>query len=184
MIKERVIRFLSHARYITLGMMDGGLAALSIVTAAYFTSITDAITIFRVLMGAGIGIAASNFSGAYLAETAEVNKERRKLERAMGLKTGHLQYTLVGYKLRKTVLVRAFTNSGAAFLGIILTAMPLLFLPYPASVAASILSAMGLLFILGVYLGHYNSDSLLASGLKVLLISLAVFAVNLLLSFA
>ncbi|MFH1106427.1 MAG: hypothetical protein V1787_00875 [Candidatus Micrarchaeota archaeon] len=182
MLADRVKRFFSHARYITLGMMDGSLAALSAVSAAYLAGVSEPSALFRILIGIGIGISASNFSGAYLAEQAEINKERHRIEKAMGLKRGHLKHTLLGYKLRKKVLIRSFTNSGAAFLGILFAALPLLFLPYTAAVTASVLSAMGLLFLLGVYLGHYNRASLLTNGIKVLLISIVVLVLNLLIS--
>ncbi|MBU1197592.1 hypothetical protein KJ765_03690 [Candidatus Micrarchaeota archaeon] len=180
---ERIQRFFSHARYITLGMMDGGLATLSVVTAAYFTSIESTTALIRVLLGVAIGISASNFSGAYLAEQAEINKDRRKIERSMGLKSGHLQHTLLGYQLRKKVIIRALTNSGAAFLGVLISILPLLFFPYYSGIFGSILVSMGLLFLLGVYLGHYNKTDLFLNGVKVLLIALLVLVVNVLISY-
>ena len=177
--KDRFLYLLQQTRYIILGVMDGTLTALGAVSAGLFASLTPWET-FKLTLGAGIGITAASFTGAYLAEQAEQSKQRAAAEKAMGVKRGYLAKTLFKLNQERKVLFRALADSSAAFAGTLVTAVPLVVLPAPLSFYTSLAFAFALLFGVGAYLGRLNKTSLLKSGLRVLAVCVAVFLISLL----
>lgn len=175
---EFIGRILTYSRYLTLGLMDAGLTTLSILSATYLTGITDGKEIFRLAMSVGIGIAASNFSGAYLAEGAETGKELARIESAMGLKRGALKATAMEEKLKHKALDRSLINSLSAFLGIALATIPMLFIKFPYSYFYGFIAATTQIVLLGFYIGRMGKSDVLVSTIKVLVVSFAVILIN------
>lgn len=175
---EIIGRILSYSRYLTLGLMDAGLTTLSILCATYLTGITDGKEIFRLAMSVGIGIAASNFSGAYLAEGAETGKELARIESAMGLKRGSLKATAMEEKLKRKAFDRSLINSLSAFLGIAIATLPMLVIKFPYSYFYGFFAATAQIVLLGFYIGRMGKSDVLMSILKVLIISFVVILIN------
>ncbi|MFH1750499.1 MAG: VIT1/CCC1 transporter family protein [Candidatus Micrarchaeota archaeon] len=175
-------RILSYSRYLTLGLMDASLTSLSVLTATYLSGITNNIEVVRLALSVGVGIAASNYSGAYLAEETEIIKERIKVEKAMGLRQGQLRFTLLDRKLNFKARDRALVNSISAFIGILISTLPMWIFPSPDSYYYSVAISVGMLALLGVYLGKIVNRNVIKSVVKVIVIALVVMVLNLVLS--
>ncbi|HLC48140.1 MAG TPA: hypothetical protein VJI13_03620, partial [Candidatus Norongarragalinales archaeon] len=163
-------KVLTYSRYLTLGMMDASLTSLSVISATYLAGITSGIEVIRLALSVGVGISASNFSGAYLAEETETIKERIKFERAMGLKQGQLRHTLMEHKLKRRARERALVNSVSAFLGITVATLPFWFFPAPYSYYYAGLIAISIMALLGVYLAKIVNRNVIKSAVKVVVI--------------
>lgn len=181
-MKSGIGRILSYSRYLTLGLMDASLTSLSVLTATYLAGITNGIEVVKLALSVGVGVAASNFSGGYLAEETETIKERQKVEKAMGLERGGLRHTMVEANLKRGAKERALVNSISGFAGILLSTSPMLFIPYPLSFYYGTMIALGLLILLGVYIARIVHRNIFKSALRVVGIAALVMAINLALS--
>ncbi len=175
-------RIFSYSRYLTLGLMDAGLTSLSVLTAAYLSGITEGLEVVKLALAVGIGIAASNLSGAYLAEETEIIKQRIRAEKAMGLRQGKLMHTILEQKLKQKMLERALVNSISGFLGIIISTAPMLFFPFPFSYYYAWLVAIILLGFLGIYIAKVVNRNIFKSAIKVVMIAVLVMVLNFILA--
>ncbi|MFH1442761.1 MAG: hypothetical protein ABIG96_01890 [Candidatus Micrarchaeota archaeon] len=175
-------RIFSYSRYLTLGLMDAGLTSLSVLCATYLSGISNGWEVLRFALSVGVGLAAANFSGAYLAEEAEAAKEITRIENAMGLKKGGLRSTSMEEKLKAKGMDRALINSLSAFIGIAIATVPMAFIRYPESYYYGFSAAMVQIILLGFYLGKLAKRNVTGSILKVVAVSLGVIIINLLFS--
>lgn len=171
-------QILTHTRYIILGMMDGVLIILSLLLASLLSPGVSALQLIKLSLAVGFGIFMSDFLGAYYAETAEVHRKFASMEKRMGVKGGYLLGTRLHESEQITVLQGALTNAFSALLGCVIPAAPLLLLHTTAAVYVSIYIALAMLFILGAYLGRLSKENILASGLKLIVITLLIVLFN------
>jgi len=113
-------------------------------------------------------------SSAYVSEVAERRRELARLEDAM---VHDLQESAHGEAARWVPMLIALVNGSAPLLISLLIMLPLLLdqagigLPF-SPLYGSVAIAFGLLFLLGVFLGHISGISYLRSGLQTLFIAL------------
>ncbi len=173
-------QILHHTRYIILGMMDGVLIILSLLLASLLSPEVSSAQLIKLSLAVGVGIFMSDFLGAYYAETAEVHRKFASMERRMGVKGGYFVGTRLHESEQTSVWQGALTNSFSALLGCVIPALPLIVFHGATAVYTSIYIALAMLFILGAYLGRLSKENILASGLKLIIITLLIVLFNVL----
>ncbi len=167
-----------------MNAFDGAMTSLGVVIGAYISQISDARAIIGVIIVSGIAMAVSGFSGTYMTESAERSRSLNELEDAMLV---DLENTIYGHASRFVSLFAAFVDGSAPFLASIPAVVPFYLsivglLPLEIAFYASIGAALGILFLLGVFLGRVSEGNLLYSGFKMVVAGVAVALLALLLN--
>lgn len=161
-------------RYFVVNGFDGALTMLGLIMGFLLSSPASLSLIINACMGAAIALGVSGVSSAYISEQAELRRALSELEDAM--KTD-LQKSAHGEAARRVPMLIALVNGSAPLIISLLIITPLwlsnsgitLFIP---PLYASIIIALILIFLLGVFLGHVSHVSWLRSGIQTLLIAL------------
>lgn len=171
-------------RYFAVNAFDGAMTSLGVVMGAYIVGLTEPISMLGVILMGGFAMAISGFSGTYLAERAERERDLNDLEGAMLV---DLKNTIHGEASRYVSLFAAFVDGAAPFLASIPSLIPFalsaagtfsLSVAFPASIASSLFT----LFLLGVYLGRVSGENLIYSGLKMVAAGVVVALLALLIN--
>lgn len=177
--KARYLLRLTHThgivrRYFVVNGFDGALTMLGIITGFTFGAPTDLTVVINACLGAAIALGMSGVSSAWVSESAERKRALEELEAAM---VTDLLDSAHGEAARRVPLLIALVNGAAPLLISLCTIIPLWLaqrgLPMPvAPLHAAILVALGMVFLLGVFLGRFSGESWLRSGLQTLLVAL------------
>lgn len=168
-------------RYFVMNTFDGVLAILGVLLGSFIVN-SEPRVVISTGIGAGVAMAVSGIWGAYLTERAERDREIKELERAT---LSRLRETKIGRAANAAVLVIALIDGLAPFLAAIIILAP--FLLFSSALSSSqmyIISAsmgFGILFMLGVFLGRMSRESILKSGLIMMLAGIVSGAVSFLL---
>ncbi|MGB5541550.1 MAG: hypothetical protein WBO37_15810 [Gammaproteobacteria bacterium] len=165
-------------RYFVVNGFDGALTMLGIITGFRFGGSADLLVTINACLGAAIALGMSGVSSAYVSESAERKRALGELEAAMAtdlLDSAH------GQAARRVPMLIALVNGAAPLLISLLIILPLWLahagLPLPvAPLNAAIITALILVFLLGVFLGRIAGVAWLRSGLQTLLIALLTAA--------
>ena len=165
-------------RYFVVNGFDGALTMLGIITGFLFGAPADLSVTINACLGAAIALGVSGMSSAYVSETAERRRALGDLEAAMAI---DLLDTAHGEAARVVPLLIALVNGLAPLLLSLLIILPLWLahagLPLPVDpLHAAIMTALVLVFLLGVFLGRISGIAWLRSGLQTLLIALLTAA--------
>jgi predicted membrane protein (TIGR00267 family) len=160
-------------RYFVVNGFDGALTMLGLIVGFLVSAPASMTVIINACMGAAIALGMSGMSSAYISESAERRRELGKLERAMLADLGESAH---GEAARHVPLVIALVNGSAPLVISIIILLPLWLwnagVPLPVSpLYASIIMALLLIFLLGVFLGRIAGVSWLRSGLQTLLVA-------------
>jgi len=176
---QRILR-----RYFIVNGFDGALTMLGIIMGFYVSDRANFPIIINACFGAAIALGMSGLTSAYISETAEQKKELRELEQAM-LKD--LNNSTYGQAARLLPFVVATVNGLSPLIISLIIISPIwvaalgLGLPFDA-LESALLLALGLLFLLGVFLGRISGTFWLWSGVRTLLIAAATAALIFLLA--
>jgi len=171
-------------RYFAVNAFDGAMTSLGVVIGAYIVGLSDPKHILGVILMGGFAMAVSGFSGTYLTERAERERDLNDLEGAMLV---DLKNTIHGEASRYVSLFAALVDGAAPFFASIPSLIPFALsvyglmppgIAFPFSIASSLLT----LFLLGVYLGRVSGENLVYSGLKMVAAGVAVALIALLLN--
>lgn len=176
------VRYLLHLtrthgivrRYFVVNGFDGALTMLGIITGFTFGAPTDLAVAINACLGAAIALGVSGVSSAWVSESAERKRALEELEAAMAT---DLNDSAHGEAARRVPLLIALVNGAAPLFISLCIILPLWLahagLPLPvAPLHAAILVALGLVFLLGVFLGRISGGSWLRGGLQTLLVAL------------
>ena len=163
-------------RYLAMNAFDGALTMLGLIFGGLISMrTTNPEVVFDALLLAAVGtsvaMAVSGFSGSYLAESAERDREVEEIGKAMLSDMSNTMYAKATRTTSAVVaLVDGLSPSVAAF--IIIT--PLLLVPsgvLSVSMAfyIAIFICLGLLFALGLFLGTISRKNIWVYGAKTLL---------------
>lgn len=182
MLKEK-IRFLKeclrisnaeeiYRRYFVMNMFDGALTALGIVVGAYFSGASNPKVILGAVLGAGLAMGLSGFSGAYMAERAERLRKLDELRKAM-LKD--LNNSIHEKAARLTSIWAALIDGASPLLAALLSILPFLLsltglISVQTAARASVAAIMVLLFLIGIFLGKISRENLIFSGAKMVFV--------------
>lgn len=162
-------------RYLAMNAFDGALTMLGLILGGLLTinplnPQPGFATILLAAFGTSIAMAISGFSGSYLAECAERDREVENLGRAMLTDMSESMYAKAG---RTTSIVVAIVDGASPAVAAFIIIIPLLFVPagyldYHIAFYVSIGICMLLLFILGLFLGAVSKKNMWAYGAKTL----------------
>lgn len=165
-------------RYFVVNGFDGALTMLGLIIGFLVSAPADLSVIINAGLGAAIALGMSGVSSAYVSESAERRRALGKLEEAM---ISDLQESAHGDAARGVPLLIALVNGAAPLVISLLILLPLWLssagvpLPFPP-LYSSILVALLLVFLLGVFLGRIAGISWLRSGLQTLLVAVLTAA--------
>lgn len=160
-------------RYFVVNGFDGALTMLGIVTGFHVSGETNVAIVITTCLGAAIALGMSGLSSAYISEAAERRQELQALEDAMITDLGDSVHGQAG-KLVPVVI--AVVNGAAPLLMSLLIILPMwlsLYLPaftFPP-LQASIVTALAVIFLLGVFLGKISGTFWLLAGVRTLLVA-------------
>lgn len=171
-------------RYLVVNGFDGALTMLGMIIGFYLAGTNDMGVIVSACVGAAVALTVSGVSSAYISETAEKQKELRELEQAM---IEDLSQSVHGRATRMLPLVVALVNGLSPFAISLLIISPIwlasLAINLPiAPLQLSIMVALVVLFLLGIYLGRISGVYWLWAGIRALAIALVTGAIIIFLS--
>jgi len=163
-------------RYLAMNAFDGALTMLGLILGGLITiDPANPGIIFNALLLAAVGtsvaMAVSGFSGSYLAESAERDREVEEMGRAM---LADMSESMYAKATRTTSVVVAIVDGLAPAGAALVIITPLMLVPlnlidiYTAFYSA-IAICMLLLFLLGLFLGRVSRKSMWSYGAKTLL---------------
>ncbi|MBI4438839.1 hypothetical protein HY640_02820 [Candidatus Woesearchaeota archaeon] len=156
-------------RYFVMNAFDGVLAIMGILIGSYIVGSHPKVVI-STSIGAGIAMGVSGIWGAYLTERAERQREIRELERATLSK---LSETKIGRAATAAVFIIAIIDGLAPFLSALIILLPFLllspFLTVKQMYIYSAAIAFSTLFLLGAFLGRISKESMIKTGLIMIL---------------
>lgn len=171
-------------RYFVVNGFDGALTMLGIIIGFYHIGDSSIPVVISACMGAAIALGMSGISSAYLSEVAERKKELKELEDAMVTDLGDSAH---GQAARIIPITIAIVNGMAPFIICLIIIAPL-WLPSLAThiplqpLEMSIIVALVVIFLLGVFIGRVSGHFWFLSGIRALLIALLTGAIILLLT--
>jgi predicted membrane protein (TIGR00267 family) len=162
-------------RYLAMNAFDGALTMLGLILGGLLTinplNFQPGFTaVLLAAMGTSMAMAISGFSGSYLAESAERDREVEDLGRAMLTDMSGSMYAKAG---RTTSVVVALVDGASPAIAAFIIIIPLLFVPagyvdYRFAFYISIGICMSLLFVLGLFLGAVSKKNMWSYGAKTL----------------
>lgn len=171
-------------RYFVVNGFDGALTMLGIITGFYVSDTQNLRLVIGACVGAAIALTMSGLSSAYISERAERRKALAELEEAM---MADLDDSAHGSAVRWVPLLIAAVNGLAPLLLSLLIILPLalaqwgLPLPLPLSpLVMAMVTALAVIFLLGVFLGRIGQIFWLLSGVQTLIIALCTMVIILL----
>jgi len=165
-------------RYFVVNGFDGALTMLGLIIGFIIGGPAKLSVVINACLGAAIALAVSGVSSAYISETAERRRALEELEGAMLTDLGDSSH---GEAARWVPMLIALTNGAAPLVLSLLIITPLWLdqagIPLPvAPLYAAVLTALLIVFLLGVYLGRVAGISWIKSGLRTLLVALITAA--------
>ena len=165
-------------RYLVLNAFDGVLTTLGVVAGAYLAGATQARIILVAGMGASSAMGISGAWGAYMTERAERRRAISELERELFTS---LRGSTIEDASRTATFLIALIDGLSPFVTSMLCLSPLLFsllgfVPLGFSIALSVVIALVILFMLGVFLAKISKTNLAVQGVLMVLAGALIFA--------
>jgi predicted membrane protein (TIGR00267 family) len=161
-------------RYFVIGAFDGALTILGVILGAYVAEgHVHPELAKQLILGAGfaggIALAVSSTVGAYEAERVEHLLGHQKLEKAMLRPVEGARVEAMRVSISVSALVHGISPLMAAFVPL----LPFFFMPLDAAVITAIALTLGVLFVLGAYLGSLIKEMIVYTGLRFVIAGLA-----------
>jgi predicted membrane protein (TIGR00267 family) len=176
-------------RYLAMNAFDGALTMLGLILGGLFTiNPTNPTPGFNAILlaaaGTSIAMAISGFSGSYLAESAERDREVDELAHAM---LTDMSDSMFAKASRTTSVVVAIVDGSSPAIAGFIVMLPLFFVPmglieYHIAFYLGIGICMFLLFILGLFLGAVSKKNMWSYGAKTLFAGILTAVLMLLIS--
>jgi len=180
---ERITGFSKIARRaLANNSFDGVLTMVGVLTGNYLGGIRNASTVIRIGVAASVSIGVSGLWGAYLAESAERDRELAELER---ISLTDLSGTKISRAGRMAVVVVSLVDGLSPLVSSMIVLLPFFLAPLLGDIllsyALSLVVGMVSLFGLGMFLGHISERSLVGYGLRTIVAGVVAVAINFLL---
>jgi predicted membrane protein (TIGR00267 family) len=162
-------------RYLAMNAFDGALTMLGLllgglvtIEAANWSVGFEAILLAAA--GTSIAMAISGFSGSYLTERAERDREMDEIEKSMLCDMSDTMYARAS---KTTTIVVAVIDGASPAVTALIIVSPLFLVPfgilyYTTAFMLAIVVCMVLLFLLGLFLGHVSRKNMWIYGAKTL----------------
>jgi predicted membrane protein (TIGR00267 family) len=180
---ERITGFWQIARRaLANNSFDGVLTMVGVLTGNYLAEVYNAATVIRIGIAASISIGVSGLWGAYLAESAERNRELAELER---ISLTDLSDTKISRAARLAVVVVSLVDGLSPLISSLIVLLPFFLAPLIGNIlisyALSLVVGLISLFVLGMFLGHISERSLVGYGLRTVVAGIVAVVINFLL---
>lgn len=165
-------------RYLAMNAFDGALTMLGLILGGLITINpalpTEASLQFNAILlaaaGTSIAMAISGFSGSYLTESAERDREVEEMGKAM---LSDMSDSMYAKATKTTSIVVAVVDGASPAIAAFIIITPLFFVPsgaldYRTAFYMAIAICMALLFTLGLFLGAVSKQNMWAYGAKTL----------------
>ncbi len=165
-------------RYLAMNAFDGALTMLGLILGGLITihpeipaeASLQFDAILLAAAGTSIAMAISGFSGSYLTESAERDREVEEMGKAM---LSDMSESMYAKATKTTSLVVALVDGASPAMAAFIIIIPLFFVPsgilgYRMAFYIAIAICMALLFILGLFLGAVSKKNMWAYGAKTL----------------
>jgi len=165
-------------RYLAMNAFDGALTMLGLILGGLITinpaMPAEASLQFNAILlaaaGTSIAMAISGFSGSYLTESAEREREVEEMGKAM---LSDMSESMYAKATKTTSMVVAVVDGASPAIAAFIIITPLFFVPsgvldYRAAFYIAIAICMALLFALGLFLGAVSKKNMWVYGAKTL----------------
>ncbi|HEY68546.1 MAG TPA: hypothetical protein G4N97_09785 [Thermoflexia bacterium] len=180
---DRITGFSKIARRaLANNAFDGVLTMIGVLMGNYLGNVRSAGTVIRIGIATAISIGVSGLWGAYLAETAERERELAELERISLTDLGN---TKIGRASRVAVIVVSLVDGLSPLVSSLIVLTPFFFAPLIGNIlvsyALSLIVGLLALFGLGMFLGYISGRSLIGYGMRTIVAGIVAIAINALL---
>jgi predicted membrane protein (TIGR00267 family) len=178
LLEREEVRSISRRYFISNGF-DGTLTSVGVVVGSYLSGVPDGLTVFKIGVGAAVGLATSGVWSVWEIERAEKRAERLQLEAAMLTDLGDTQIQRRNEGARR---INALMSGLGPVVGILVPLSPALlegtYLSLLQTTLLGIVLGVALLFLFGAYLGRLSKQSWVVAGLRMGLAGIVVAGIN------
>ena len=168
-------------RYFFSKGFDGTLTAIGIAVGSYLSGVSSGFTVFKVGVGAAIGLATSGVWSVWEIEKAEKMAEIHEMEDQM---MEDLEGTEFHEKKREKRVENSLMSGFGPVLAVLISISPFLLVPqismFQATISSVVLGSL-LLFSFGAYMSTISRENMVVAGLRMGLAGLVVAALNIVL---
>jgi len=151
---------------------DGALTMLGVLLGGYITDISDPTHVIKLGLATAIAVGVSGLTGALFAEKAERKLQLKDMEEALHRKLDNTEFKDAHDKASILIALVDGLSPLAAALVILI---PFFFIAggdVTLAYQASMVVALAVFFIIGAFLGKVSKDSMLFTGVKLVLAGL------------
>ena len=161
-------------RYFVMNAFDGALTILGIIIGAAMANTIDPRIIISAGIGGSIAMGISGFTGAYITERAERAMKLRELEESLG---ADIEDTIIEEASSFASILAALIDGISPALAAVICIIPyilanLKIISIDLAFISSILLNLGILFILGLFLGRLSGKNSLIYGSIMILVGI------------
>lgn len=174
---DEEVKSISRRYFISNGF-DGTLTSIGIAVGSYLSGVPSGITVFKVGIGAGVGLATSGVWSVWEIEKAEKLSELNKLEKQM---QKDLDNTKIKQKKMEARKINTIMSGLGPTIGIVFPLIPFLVEPIVGmlySTIAAIIIGVIILTVFGAYMGKISGQRIYRSGLRMGLAGIIVALIN------
>lgn len=180
-LQREEVRSISR-RYFMSNGFDGTLTATGITVGSYLSGVSSGLTVFKVGIGAMIGLATSGVWSVWEIERAEKLADLQDVEKSM---LSDLEGTEIEERKMRGRTVNALMSGLGPVISMLLLVSPFLLegrlLTMLEATVASVLLGVLLLFAFGAYMGSISRQRWYVAGARMGLAGLVVAALNIIL---
>ncbi|ODR79407.1 hypothetical protein BG842_06975 [Haladaptatus sp. W1] len=178
LLRKEDVRSISRRYFISNGF-DGTLTSIGIAIGSFLSGVPNGITVFKIGVGAAIGLSTSGVWSVWEIERAEKRAKRRQIERAM---LRDLEATRMHREQRGARVINASLSGLGPLIGVLLPITPFLFVDTSLTLfAATVLAVaigVALLFVFGAYMGSISDQNWYVAGVRMALAGVIVALLN------
>ena len=175
------VRSISRRYFISNGF-DGALTSVGIAVGSYLSGVPDGVTVFKIGIGAAIGLGTSGVWSVWEIERAEKRAELTRIEHAM---LTDLTETQIQRQKAGARQVNALMSGIGPVIGVVFPMVPFLLegtlLGLRDATLVSLGVAVSILFVFGAYLADISKQNWIVAGARMGLAGIVVALLNILL---
>lgn len=178
LLNDEEVRSISRRYFISNGF-DGTLTSVGVAMGSFLSGIPEGVTVFKIGMGAAVGLGTSGVWSVWEIERAEKRAEIHDLEEKM---LTDLDDTQLMDRMRGARIINAIMSGLGPVLAVLLVMAPFLlealFLTMLTATVISVAVAVGILFVFGAYMGSIANLNWYVAGTRMAVAGLVAAGLN------
>ncbi len=167
-------------RYFVMNAFDGALTMLGIIMGAAMVGTIDPRIVISAGIGGSVAMGISGFTGAYITERAERLLKLKELEESLGT---DIEDTIIEEASSFASIIAALIDGISPALAALVSIIPYILatysiLPVDFAFYSSVAVNLGLLFVLGLFLGRLSKENSLVYALIMVLVGIVTALVT------